>query len=123
MNYGHALGEGCDTPFGLITIGDEGTAVTLTRPAASLLLETAAASAREIFSMMADLCSPVLEFLAPAFWTKKTSSVSLDLIKASKVSTQIPSITKLGSRTRRLPRGTEGPLASAQFASEWDFSR
>jgi hypothetical protein len=43
------------SPLGLITIGDEGTVVTLTRPAASLLLETAAASAREIFSIMADL--------------------------------------------------------------------
>lgn len=67
------------SPFGLITIGDEGTVVTLTRPAASLLLETAAASAREIFSIMADLCRPVPAFLAPAFCTKNTSSVSLDL--------------------------------------------
>jgi hypothetical protein len=64
----------------LITIGDEGTVEIFTRPTASLLLETAAASAREIFSMIADLFRPVLAFLAPAFWTKKTSSVSFDLL-------------------------------------------
>jgi hypothetical protein len=72
----------CYSPLGLITIGEEGTEVTLTRPAASLLLETAAASAREIFSMIADLCRPVPASLAPAFWTKKTSSVSFDLCDA-----------------------------------------
>lgn len=62
-----------------MTIGDEGTVDTLTRPEASLWLEYAAASEREIFSMMADLLSPVPEALAPAFWTKKTSSVFFDL--------------------------------------------
>jgi hypothetical protein len=66
-------------PFGLITIGDEETVEIFTSPAASLLLETAAASAKEIFSIIADLCRPVLAFLAPAFWTKNTSSVSFDL--------------------------------------------
>lgn len=60
-------------PLGLMTCGFEGTIVTV---ALSLSpLRTASASASEIFWMMEDLFRPVPAAGAPAFWTKKTSSL------------------------------------------------
>jgi hypothetical protein len=49
--------------------------VTCTLPLAFLWLETAAASFKLIFWMMADLLRPVPAAGAPAFCTKNTSSV------------------------------------------------
>lgn len=62
-------------PFGLMTVGFDGTTSTVTKPVALVVFLTASACDREIFWMMADLLSPVPAAGAPAFWTKKTSSV------------------------------------------------
>lgn len=72
-----------DSPFGFITLGISGevTLWTVTRPTASVLLATAAASASDIFSIMEDFLRPVPASGGPAFWAKKTSSVPFDLLR------------------------------------------
>ena len=65
-----------------MTIGLEGTVVTVTRPEALRKLETASASARAIFWMIADLFRPVPAAIAPAFCTKNISSVGGYLLMA-----------------------------------------
>jgi len=66
---------GVESPFGLITAGVALTVVTLIRALELPDEAISSASAREIFSIMADLFRPVPAAAAPAFCTKKTSFV------------------------------------------------
>lgn len=65
------------SPFGLTIAGLASTVTTSTLPATLLspLAVTLATWLRAIFWVMADFCRPVPAALAPAFWTKNTSSV------------------------------------------------
>lgn len=100
-------------PFGLMTVGFDGTTSTVTKPVALVVFLTASACDREIFWMMADLLSPVPAARAPAFWTKKTSSVGSYLHPTS----QSPhGHTRTHSQQRQDPGGLE---STNQTTASW----
>lgn len=70
--------------------------------------------------MMADLLSPVLAFSAPAFCTKKTSSVSFDL-RCRSDQVQAEGYLVSGLLTIQLLHGIAGLSRSEQFASGLDY--
>lgn len=69
----------------------------MTCPVALAWPLTASACDSAIFWMMADLFSPVPAALAPAFWTKKTSSVGSNLLYVQ-LTSQVRSFTGLKLR-------------------------
>ena len=66
-------------PLALRIVGVALTVIISTRPEASVRFDTVATCASEIFSMIADLLSPVPAVGGPAFCAKKTSFVLFDL--------------------------------------------
>jgi hypothetical protein len=73
-----------------MTGGFDDTTVTFASIFSCVDMRTASASDREIFWMMDDLFRPVPAAGAPAFWTKKTSSLGGYL--------ELPVTTIVGSR-------------------------